>query len=262
MWFHDSRFASHPRFQYFVLNLMMHHHSQGIALVFVKKNAEDCIPTTIETLCTHMQEFPDSQLAEQLMHFGSSLRGTHSYWNKCRGELSNMINQIGSPTLFFTLSATDTKWPDLHKLFPNGISGTPQTNKTWVENIVNNPHTTSLYLHQRFTIFHEEVEEKFLNAIDYWYRYEWQHWGSRHIHGFIWLTNAPDMDNLDWHNNIQVEQAKEFFDKYVSTWNPRTPSQRNNARHRSVEDDPFLLSTPEIFSRDRLDDYADLLNCV
>ena len=29
-----------------------------------------------------------------------------------------MITQLGCPTIFFTLSADDTKWPDLHKLMP------------------------------------------------------------------------------------------------------------------------------------------------
>lgn len=92
---------------------MMHHHGQGFAIVFLKKNAENNIPTTIENLHTHLKKLPDEQLVEQLMHFGSSMRGTRPYWNKCRAELSNMINQIGSPTLFFTLSVANTKWPNL-----------------------------------------------------------------------------------------------------------------------------------------------------
>ena len=52
------------------------------------------------------------------MRFGSSLRGTRAYWTKCQAELTDMITQLGCPSLFFTLSAADTKWPELHNLMP------------------------------------------------------------------------------------------------------------------------------------------------
>ena len=52
------------------------------------------------------------------MHSGTTLRGTRSYWAKCRVELSDLLHQIGSPTIFFTLSATDMYWPYLHALKP------------------------------------------------------------------------------------------------------------------------------------------------
>jgi len=49
------------------------------------------------------------------------LRGTRSYWTKCHAELTDLLHQIGSPTIFFTLSVADMYWPDLHALMP----GTP-----------------------------------------------------------------------------------------------------------------------------------------
>ena len=39
-----------------------------------------------------------------------------------------------------------------------------------------------------------------MNFEDYWFRYEWQHRGSAHVHGFIWLKGVPKMDNIDWNN--------------------------------------------------------------
>lgn len=93
---------------------MMRHRSQSLAIVFIKKYTEGNLPATIENLHTHLKDLLDSQLAEELLHLGSSMRGTRPYWNKCHLELTSyMINQIGSPTFFFTLSAVDTKWPDL-----------------------------------------------------------------------------------------------------------------------------------------------------
>ena len=64
---------------------------------------------------------------------------------------------------------------------------------------------TSLFLHEMFTIFREEVLEKLFCVTDYWYRYEWQHRGSGHIHGFICIPGAPDMEKLDWNNHTEVE---------------------------------------------------------
>ncbi|XP_057839483.2 uncharacterized protein LOC131049446 [Cryptomeria japonica] len=111
--FYDQWFGRHRRFRYFIFNLMMCHCSQGLATIFIKKNVEENIPTTVENLHAHLKTLPNTQLAEELMCFGSSMRGTRPYWNKCHFELSSMINQIGSPTLFFTLTAADTKWPNL-----------------------------------------------------------------------------------------------------------------------------------------------------
>ena len=70
---------------------------------------------------------PNEKIGERVARFGSSLHRTCSYWNKSRAELTNMINQQGTPTLFFTLSAIDTKWLDLHALMPaKRPTGLPQ----------------------------------------------------------------------------------------------------------------------------------------
>lgn len=87
-----------------------------------------------------------------------------------------MIEQLGGPTLFFTLSLADTKWPNLHKLLPKTKSTTlPNNRRQFIENLANNPHITTLYLHLRFQIFRDEVIVKELKSIDHWYRYEWKH---------------------------------------------------------------------------------------
>ena len=107
--YHDNRFGQHPRFRYFLLNLMMRHRSQSTASVFIKRKVEDNTPSTIEDLRSHLTNLHDNQLAEELMHFWSTLRGTRAFWNTRRTELTSLITQIGSPTFFFTLSAIDTK---------------------------------------------------------------------------------------------------------------------------------------------------------
>ena len=84
----------------------MHHRSNAIASIFFKINLEDTLPPTILELVNQLQEMPNDKIGELVARFGYSLRGTHSYWNKSRVELTNMINQQATPTFFFTLSAT------------------------------------------------------------------------------------------------------------------------------------------------------------
>jgi len=86
----------------------MHHRSQARASVFVEKMIHDNAPKTIHELHQQLINVPDNKVAEHLILFGSSLRGTRAYWMKCRSELTDMVTQLGCPTLFFTLSAVDT----------------------------------------------------------------------------------------------------------------------------------------------------------
>ena len=74
-----------------------------------------------------------------------------------------------------------------HAVLTSDIAFTELNNKDRIQNVIRNPHSTTLYLHQHFTIFCEEVIEKLMGVVNYWYRYEWQSRGSAHIHGFIWL---------------------------------------------------------------------------
>jgi len=185
-----------------------------------------------------------------------------------------MISQLGCPTFFFTLSAADTKWPDLHAIMPRCQPSDIEKQQKWRnDNVISNPHLTSLYMHQIFTTFHENILEKNLKTKDYWYRYafyriffekldttfltyyniilqksildryEWQHRGSAYIH-FLWIENAPDMENLNWEDTKAVDITRQFFDKYISAWNPRTPSTSNQPIAWTNPEDPCLLSTP------------------
>ena len=52
-----------------------------------------------------------------------------------------MINQQGTPTFFFTLSAIDTKWPDLYALIPaRRPTGLAQDYQWKIHKIILNPH--------------------------------------------------------------------------------------------------------------------------
>ncbi len=35
-----------------------------------------------------------------------------------------------------------------------------------------------------------------MKVLGYWFRFEWQHRGSPHVHGLAWFEDAPDVEEL------------------------------------------------------------------
>ena len=93
-------------------------------------------------------------------------------------------------------------------------------------------------------------------------RFEWKHRGSTHIHGFIWLADAPNMDTLDWEDIVVVEAAIFLFNTYVTTWNPRDTHLSTSGLHHSTTNDPCSLQSRSIFSSNYSVDYEELVNFV
>lgn len=101
-----------------------------------------------------MESMSRSNLADRLMRFGTTLRGTRLYWAKCKGELIDLLHQVGTPTIFFTLSATDMQWPNLHTLMPGTLLSDPWEAQKWRrQNIIDYPHIVAHYIHLRHTMF-------------------------------------------------------------------------------------------------------------
>lgn len=51
---------------------------------------------------------------------------------------------------------------------------------------------------------------------EFWYRYEWQHRGSPHIHGLLWLDAAPDCLDIDALTEEERREVITYFDRHVS----------------------------------------------
>jgi hypothetical protein len=61
------------------------------------------------------------------------------------------------------------------------------------------------------------------NETDVLSRYEWQWRGSSHVHGFLWLNDAPKPEDLDIEDIDSVQRFIAFWDPIVSTWHPHPP---------------------------------------
>jgi hypothetical protein len=119
--------------------------------------------------------------------------------------------------------------------------------------VIENPGLTSWFIQKRMSIFMKIVVSKLMSVKDFWYRYEWQHRGSGHVHGFLWLENAPNVDELNL-NDPDVQQLLcDFHDTYTCTNNP-APGLQAGHNHPCQD----LYSNCE----DLNSDYAELVNRV
>lgn len=116
MQYHDGRFAKDPRFRFFAMNTILRHQALSSSNVFVKNLTSGI--TTVQEIREKL--LADKSFVKNIMAYSSKLRSTKSYWYQRCGELLSMVEQLGKPAVFFTLSVADYRWPDLFKiLVPN-----------------------------------------------------------------------------------------------------------------------------------------------
>jgi hypothetical protein len=107
----DGRFTRHPRWRYFALSSQMRWRALQEGKVYVKQNLNS-EKYTVEEVQKMVEN--DSHMADKIVRYGESLRGSRQFWSKRRSELTDMIKQLGSREMvFFTFSAADMHWPDL-----------------------------------------------------------------------------------------------------------------------------------------------------
>jgi len=58
------------------------------------------------------------QVLNKIVRHARKLKGTRPYWKQKRNELTAYAENIKSGSLFFTLSAADLYWHDLHSYMP------------------------------------------------------------------------------------------------------------------------------------------------
>lgn len=134
-------------------------------------------------------------------------------------------HNLGGFTLFITMSAAETRWPELLKILKYTVDGEQDadvSNMQFREKarlIQKDPVTCARYFQHRLNCvmktWSKTKEGPFQNYImvDYFYRIEFQHRGSPHVHMLVWLGNAPkfDSENVDSYDDVT-----RFIDKIIS----------------------------------------------
>ena len=220
MMYKDGRFAKHPRFRYFALNTEMRWRALQTGRIYVKQNVNDA-QLSVQEL-KDMIGTEGTSLANRVLHFATSLRGTRQYWMRQRTRLTAMVDTLGMPTVFFTHSAADIQWPELAEL----ICSNRNDKKSRSDAVIENPAIADWFFYERVIQFMKYFYKGILGVKDYWLRFEWQHRGSPHIHGLAWLCNAPDVEKIFSDPNVSDEDKQlvlKFIDSLVSTQNPALP---------------------------------------
>jgi len=257
MMYHDQRFAKHPRFRYFALNTIMRHRALQTGRIYVRQNPHDG-QLSVDDL-RNMVEQDSNNLSNRILHFGSSLRGTRQFWQRQRSRLTAMVDTLGLPTAFFTLSAADLQWPELANLL--GVEPT-QNSAARSKAVVENPCMADWFFYHRLTEFMEVFYVDILGAKDYWFRIEYQHRGSPHVHGVVWLQDAPDARSILATNDDSADQQNliQYIDRTVSTTNPAVLHDGSNvseAPHPQL--DPHVCNQSYLQVEDHQQDLNHLI---
>jgi DNA replication protein DnaC len=188
------RFAESKRFIFWCYNYLHQKRLNAGATFWLKNNPGEAAMTNGELQDILRDKAKSKQFIKRVSHHCSRVKGTDSYWHSVRIDVETIIREKGPPTLFYTLSAADTRWERLHRLM-----GHPK-NKHITYNRRNNrlrahPHVAAHFFHKKVEIFNKYLNMVLDKEWD-WNRYEFQHRGSIHLHGFKKLKNDPGLSYL------------------------------------------------------------------
>src|SRR3954452_5815699 len=82
------------------------------------------------------------------------------------------------------------------------------------DNKVVNSHIANWFFNKRFEIFFNDVLKPQWGLEDWWYRFEWQHRGSVHVHGIRKRQNVPV---IEWSRMKEDENVMSEVVRYLNT---------------------------------------------
>ena len=243
----DGRFARHPSFRFFALNMIQRWEAVTQGNVFVRKN--ELTDMTIADIKERIRT--DQSFLKRVMSYAATIPGTDSYWFKKSSELRTMIDQIGMPTIFFTLSFADLQDPDIRRIL---VEETGDSEYSQARLVNENPLIVNWYFSEKVKLFFEEVVSQIYEVSDSWSRFEWQHRGSPNMHGLLWLNGAPDTSFLDSRDPTEEEKTAivSHFDQIVTANNPNCdamPAEVHPSSKRITEVTDFTRDGAELVNR-------------
>lgn len=171
MEFEDGRFADHKIFPYFALNSVMRWQCLSKGTVYIKDHPS-MKKMNIGVLKDLVLRNPS--LMKDMLVYGSNIRGTLEFWASRSSELNAFCDFRGLPTIFFTSSAADMRWPRLKELVLHRLGLESATDKEYYQHVIDHPKICADYFFEMFTLFFERIVLGAYDVLDYWYRYEWQ----------------------------------------------------------------------------------------
>ena len=201
----DDRFRRDARFPFFACNTTQRWRALSGGRIYLKQHPNEAALSAAEI----RQRLQVPEFIKNVQAYSGSIRGTQAYWIKKRGEVEAMVQQLGMPTFFVTLSAADIRWPELKDFWM-------VSQEEMRAALVADPAVADWFFTSRFEIFLREFFGKRWNVLDSWFRVEYQSRGSPHVHGLLWLPGAPNILDV----NVDLIEAAAFYDKFISAQNP------------------------------------------
>ncbi|XP_068507192.1 uncharacterized protein [Syngnathus scovelli] len=160
--------------------------------------------------------------SKDAVRFMTPLRGTPAYWERTTKDLFAMIRQLGTPTFFCTFSAAEMRWEEVItaiKAQQGEVVNFAELDwATKCEILRSNPVTTMRMFDKRVEALFRDLilspAQPIGEVVDYFYRLEFQHRGSPHIHCLIWVKGAPVFEEAS------EGAICEFVSRYISAQLP------------------------------------------
>ena len=179
----------------------------------------------------------NTEQLQQMIHndqaylFLRQIPGSPPYCQHFQYEVKAMVEQLGLPTWFVTLSCADLHWNDLVEIIAK-LSGTPLTTEQ-IESLTyndrckllnSNPVIVAKHYQFRLETFFTEVlfssEKPLGNILFYAIRIEFQMRGSPHAHALLWTSDCP----------VLTAQTKtdfvDYIDKHIQATLPNKHSNK------------------------------------
>lgn len=197
----DRRGAKPQHILYVAMKILRLRVSEGLRCTF------KCMATAnITRAMLSDKEFLEKCIDRNLS-FLKSIPNSVQYWQQRKRDLFAMIRQLGKPTMFLTLSASETKWPHLLQTLQklsNRHGGNDlhdvmqQLSALQRATLVNeDPVTCCVYFNKLVDVIMQLLQSARYSpfgkyrVVDYFKRIEFQHRGSPHAHILLWQANDP-----------------------------------------------------------------------
>ena len=179
LWYQDGRFAKHKVWKFVVHNMVMRKRALEQSRYFVDQQLGDP-HMTVADLQERLAR-GDTTIANKLLYFGASLRGTSQYWHQRRRELRALIEfmvneKLGLPSFFMTGSCAEFDFPPLRRLLEKYILQTTGEVVNLLEDsnarfkaVQENTHLVASYFDLRTQSYHEKIVKGVFGVRDYWY---------------------------------------------------------------------------------------------
>lgn len=226
------------------------------------------IGTANVTRCQLSDKSFVESLMERNLSFMKSIPNSVQYWYQRKQDLFAMIRQLGKPTMFLTLSASETQWPlllkQLHKLSSDysGIDLTDplqELNAQQRATLVNDDAVTCcLFFNKLVDVIMTILSSTRFSplgryyVVDYFKRIEFQHRGSPHAHIMLWLANDPQ-ETVSEHMPATMDLIRS-----VCSVSAVDDSGRDQLRKRSSE----MRQTLETNAFDTLEEFLADCRCT